>query len=215
MILRLRSSGCAKKQPFSDSAKSGIIAAEAEQDPRHAFQLIKELDLKQSHQATWSIVTSAETLEKKSATLAGLREYLPTIPDEGLRAQYEKTYLSMLASHMDREGIEAITRWISESKLSPQELDPFLDGLANTTSGSEAGRWIEWQRQSLPAKQADLRIENLVRQWISKDYQAAMQWATTQPPGKDRDQVFQAIYAYWPMEDPAGKEAFAKEHGLK
>lgn len=205
-------------QPFSDYAKSGIISAVAEQDPHHAFQLIAELEMKESNQAAWSIVNSAKTFEEKSSALSGLREYLTTIPDEKLRDQYGKSYLSMMAGHMDREGIEAITRWISESKLSPKELDPFLDGLVNTTSGSEAGRWIEWMRQSLPAKQADRRIENLVHQWISNDYQAAAQWARTLPAGKDRDDTLQSIYRTWPKNDDASKaaaEAFKAEHGIK
>ena len=116
---------------------------------------------------------------------------------------------------MHREGIEAITRWISESKLTPQELDPFLDGLGNATHSGETGRWIEWMRQSLPAEQADRRIDNLIHQWASRDYQAAAQWAMTQPAGKDREQVLETIHRYWPKQDPAGKEAFAKEHGIK
>lgn len=202
-------------QPFANDAKSGIISAVAEQDPRHAFQLITELDLKETNQAAWKIVASAKTIDEISATLVGLREFLPTIQNEGLRDQYGKSYLSMLASHMDREGIESITRWIADSKLTPQELAPFLDGLVNTTSRDEAGLWIGWMRQTLPVKQADSRIENLIHQWTSSDYQAAARWAVTQPPGKDRDQIFQTIHRYWPKNDPAGEEAFAKEHGIK
>jgi hypothetical protein len=44
--------------------------------------------------------------------------------------------------------------------------------------------------------------------------QAAPQWAESQPAGKDRDQVLQTIHGNWPHQDPAGKEAFAKEHGI-
>jgi hypothetical protein len=202
-------------QPFSDYAKSGIISAVAEQDPHHAFQLIAELEMKESNQAAWSIVESAKTFEEKSATLAGLREYLPTIPDEKLRDQYAKTYLSMLAAHMDREGIEAITRWISEAKLSPQELDPMLGGLVNAIHSHEADRWIEWMRQLPPAQTPHQRIKETLYQWTCRDYQAALQWAVTQPPGKDRDQVLKTIHGNWPKQDPVGMEAFAKEHGIK
>jgi hypothetical protein len=120
-----------------------------------------------------------------------------------------------LAGDMRREGIEDITRWISESKLTPQELDPFLDGLANSTQGEESGRWIEWMRQSLPTEKADERIEDLIRRWAMRDYQAAAQWATTQPESKDREQVFKTIHRYWPEKDPAGKEAFAKEYEIE
>ncbi len=160
-------------------------------------------------------MTSAETLEKQSATLAGLREYLPTIPDEKLRAQYERTYLSMLASTWIAKASKSSPAGFPNRSFPRRNSDPLIDGLANTTSGSEAGRWIEWQRKPLPAEQriSESRISSVSGSPI--DYQAAMQWATTQPSGKDSNQVIQTIHASWPKEDPAGKEAFAKEHGLK
>lgn len=202
-------------QPFSDYAKSGIISAVAEQDHQHAFRLISQLDLKDMNQAARQIVKSAKTFNQKSATLAGLREYLPTIQDGDALDHYGKSYLSMLAHDMHRDGIEAITRWISESKLTPQELDPFLDGLRNATNSGETGRWIEWMRQSLPTEQADRRIEDVIHQWATRDYQAAAQWATNQSVGKDREQILKTIHGKWPEQDPVGKEAFVKEHGIK
>ena len=202
-------------QPFSNYAESGIISAVAEQDPQHAFRLIGQLDLKDKNSTVWQIVNSAKTFEQKSATLAGLREYLPTIQDGDSLDYYGKSYLSLLASDMHREGIEAITHWISESKLTPQEVDPFLDGLSNATNSDEAGRWIEWMRQSLSTGQADRRIENLIHNWATNDYQAAARWATSQPAGKDREQVLKTIHRYWPEQDPAGKESFAKEHRIE
>lgn len=202
-------------QPFTDYAKSGIISAVAEQDPQHAFRLIGQLELKDKNQTVWQIVNSAKTLDQKSATLAGLREYLPTIQTGDSLDHYGESYLRMLATDMHREGIDAITRWISESKLTPQELDPMLGGLVNTTQSDETGRWIEWMRQSLPAEQVDDRIENLIHNWATNDYQAAAQWAATQPEGKDRGQVLKTIHRYWPEQDPAGKEAFAQKYGIK
>ncbi len=202
-------------QPFPDFAKAGIISGVAEQDPQYAFRLIGQLGLQDKNQTVWQIVNSAKTFEQKSATLAGLREYLPTIQKGDKLDHYGESYLSMLAGDMRREGIEDITRWISESKLTPQELDPFLDGLANSTQGEESGRWIEWIRKSLPTEKADERIENLIHRWAMDDYQAAAQWAASQPAGKDREQVLNTIHRFWPEQDPAGKEAFAKEHGIK
>jgi hypothetical protein len=70
-------------------------------------------------------------------------------------------------------------------------------------------------RQSLPADQVDRRIENLIHQWASRDYQAAAQWATSQPEGKDREQVLKTILRYWPEQDPAGKEAFVRKYGIQ
>jgi hypothetical protein len=202
-------------QPFSDYAKSGIISAVAEQDPQHAFRLIGQLGLKDKNQTAWQIVNSAKTFEQKSATLAGLREYFPSIQTGDSLDHYAKSYLSLLAADMHRDGIEAITRWVAESKLTPQEMDPFLDGLANATQSDETGRWIEWMRQSLPAGQVDRRIENLINQWATRDYQAAAQWASSQPEGKDREQVLKTIHRYWPEQDSTGKAIFAQKHGIE
>ena len=201
-------------QPFSDHAKAGIISSVAEQDPQHAFRLIGQLDLKDKSQMAWQIVNSAKTFEQKSATLAGLREYLPTIQTEDPLDHIRKSYFSLLATSMHCEGIKAITRWISESKFTPQEIDPFLDGLGNATH-SETGKWIEWMRQSLPTEQADRRIENLIHHWATNDYQAAAQWATSQPEGTDREQVLKTIHRYWPEQDPAGRKTFAQKHNIK
>ncbi len=202
-------------QPYSVHAVTGILAAVAEQDPQQAFRLLSgQLKLKDGNgDAIWQIVNSAKTFEQKSATLAGLREYLPTIQTGDALDHYGKSYLHLLATDMHREDMDAITRWISESKLTPKEMDPFLDGLSNATN-KETGRWIEWMRQSLPAEQADKRIENLIHNWATNDYQAAALWASTQPEGKDREQVLNTIHRYWPEQDPTGKEAFAREHGI-
>lgn len=206
-----------KKNPqlSSDYAVAGIISGVAEQDPQHAFRLIGLLDLKDKNQTAWQIIKSAKTFDQKSAALAGLREYLPTIQDGDSLDQYGESYLNLLAADMHREGIEAITRWISESKLTPQELEPFLGGLGNPTNSGETGQWIELMRQSLPTEQADLRIDNLITNWTTNDYQAAVQWATTQSGSKDSRQVLEKILLYWPSKDPAGKEAFAQKHGIK
>lgn len=196
-----------KNQPYSPYAESGIISAVAEQDPQYAFRLIGQLDLKDKHQAAWQIVNSAKTFEQKSATLAGLREYLPTIQTGDALDHYGESYLRLLAADMHREDIEAITGWISESKLTPQELDPFLDGLANATQSDETGRWIEWMRHSLPTEQADRRIENLINNWVTRDHQAATQWAERQPKGKDRDQVLKMIQTHRTRQGPTSVEA--------
>jgi len=47
------------------------------------------------------------------------------------------------------------------------------------------------------------------------DPESAVQWAMTLPAGKDREQTLHTIYTNWPKNDPAGKQAFAMEHGIK
>ena len=202
-------------QQYAAQAKGEIIAAVAEQDSQLAFRLVTELGLGGSNQAIGPIVDAAKTLEQKSAALAGLREYLATIQDEKIRGRVAEISIGGLSRHVEREGFESATRWISEMKFTAREFDQFIDRMNFPTTNGETGRWIEWLRESPPAEGTEQRIDNLIRQWVTTDYQAAAQWAMTRPPGKDRDETFKNIYSYWPEDDSAAREAFAKEHGIK
>ncbi len=42
----------------------------------------------------------------------------------------------------------------------------------------------------------------------------AVRWMTL-PLGRDRDETLNTIHMNWPKDDPTGKEAFVKEHGIK
>lgn len=203
----------ANPRAFQQDGKSTILSAVAEQDPQLAFQLITELDFKVSDYAIGQILASQKTLETKSAALAGLRQYLLTIPDEKTRDQLGGQSIGALARSLRWENFDSTTRWIAGENLTPQELGPLIEGLEISTSNGETGRWIEWLRQ--PGRAPDPRVKHLIYQWACNDYRAAMQWAASQPPGKDRDQVFKTIHANWPKQDPAGKETFAKEHGVE
>ena len=202
-------------QHASAGAKGELIAAVAEQDCQLAFRLVTELGLGGSNQAIGPIVDAAKTLEQKSAAFAGLREYLATIQDEKVRGQVAESSIGGLARQMEREGFESATRWISEMKFTPREFEHFIDRMSFPTTNGETGRWIEWLRASPPAKITEQRIDSLIGHWATTDYQAAAQWAMTWPPGKDRDLTFQQIQQNWPKQDVAGKQAFAKEHGIK
>lgn len=195
---------------------TGILSAVAEHDPQLAFRLLSgELKLKDGNGgAIGQILNSAKTLDQKTAALAGLREYLPTTQTGDKLDLYRKSYLSMLTVGMEREGFDDITRWISDVKLTPQEMNPLLDRLT-FPAHNETGKWIEWMRKTLPADHADDRIGLFVHAWVQNDYKAAAQWAESQPKGKDRKRVLEMILGSWPERDLAGKAAFAKEHPLE
>lgn len=64
-----------------------------------------------------------------------------------------------------------------------------------------------------PAKNAAIRGCALTI--FKHDPETAMQWIMTLPPGQDRDDTLKTIHMNWSKIDPAGKEAFAREHGIK
>jgi hypothetical protein len=187
----------------------------AEQDPRLAFQLITDLDFKIADYAVRQLLSSQKTLEAKSTALAGLRGYLARIEDEKIRREVAKNSYGGFAGLVGKGSFKSLTQWISNENLSTQEVSDLAEGLYISTDNRETGQWIEWFRESLPEKQADRKVGNLIGQWADSDYQAAAQWAMTQPPGKDRDDTLTQIYQGWPKEDPEGASTFAKDHGLK
>jgi hypothetical protein len=75
-----------------------------------------------------------------------------------------------------------------------------------------AGKWLASASDS-PARNAAIR--GYAKTVFKHDPETAMQWIMTLPPGSDRDNTLKNIHLNWPKYDPAGKEAFATEHGIK
>lgn len=75
-----------------------------------------------------------------------------------------------------------------------------------------AGKWLASAAEG-PVKNAAIR--GYAQSIFPQEPETAIQWALTLPPGKDRDSTLRGIHRNWPESDPAAKEAFAKEHGLK
>ena len=174
-------------QHYADQAKGEIISAVAERDAPLAFRLITELDFKISEYAIGEMLNSPKTLEGKSAALAGLREYLATIPDEKARDEVAASSIGRLAGRINRESFESATRWIAGEHLTPQELGQFADGLFIPIQSGEAGRWIEWLHQEVPSGKTDLEIQDVVGQWTQSDYQAVGKWLGTLSEGPVRN----------------------------
>ncbi len=75
-----------------------------------------------------------------------------------------------------------------------------------------AGNWLASAPEN-PTKKAAIR--SYAQAIFPHDPAAAVQWLMTLPPGRDRDETFKTIHMNWPKDDPAGKEAFKQQHGIK
>ncbi len=75
-----------------------------------------------------------------------------------------------------------------------------------------AGKWLVSTPDG-PVK--NISVRSYAETVAKYEPQTAGQWAMTLPPGKDRDETLKNIYHAWPENDPAAKDAFAKEHGIK
>ena len=73
----------------------------------------------------------------------------------------------------------------------------------------------EWLATTPAGPLKNTAVGTYVEKISSYQPETAAQWATTLPPGQDRDQTFRVAYQNWPGNDAAAKDAFSKEHGIK
>lgn len=205
---------------ITDDAKKGLIGSAAVQNPKLAFQLIGELGLKDPLQAISEIARAAKTPTERTATLGALRDYLATIQDETTRQKVLGRAGSSMGDSASSEGFEAASQWVASAKLTPEELASFANGLLNNGDAArsgETGQWVEWLGANLPADKADNKIQEMVRDWTQKDYQAAGQWLTNAPDGPAKNSAIcsyaETIASYepevasqWAMTLPPGKD---------
>ena len=229
---------------ITEGAKHGLIYGTAIQDPKLAFKLIGELGLKPLSFAVNSVVNAATTPEQRTATLAALREHLANLKDEKARKDLSDSTMREFAPNISKDGFEAGSQWITAAGFTPAKLESFAGGL-NDYGGNgrwiewigdnlpphkaadkiesmvrgwtqsdfqAAGNWINSVPDG-PTKNTAIRS---YAETVSKyEPETAAQWALTLPPGKDRDSTLNKIYQNWPKDDPAAKEAFKQQHGIK
>ncbi|MGL5020235.1 MAG: hypothetical protein ACRDBP_19015, partial [Luteolibacter sp.] len=202
---------------ITDDAKRGLISGTAAQDPRLAFKLIGELGIKEISQSINGIILAAKTPEERTTTLTALREHLATITDEKARTELSANAVRRFANNLVEAGFDAGARWIAESDFSPTELESFASALPGSAKSGETGKWIEWVGEKLPPDKADDRIENLVNNWTSNDYQAAGKWLATAPDGPTKNTAIRsyaitvseyepATAAQWALTLPPGND---------
>jgi hypothetical protein len=104
--------------------------------------------------------------------------------------------------------------WIGEN-LPPRKAADKIESMVRgwtQTDFQAAGNWINSVPDG-PTKNTAIRSYALTVSGYEPE--TAAQWALTLPPGKDRDSTLNRIYQNWPKDDPAAKEAFKQQHGIK
>ncbi len=108
-------------------------------------------------------------------------------------------------------------QWIEwmGGKLPPEKVNANIRNLVTNWTRNDyqaAGKWLATAPDG-PAKVSSVRA--YAETVSTYEPVTAAQWAMTLPPGKDREDTLKRIHNNWPENDPAAKEAFAKEHGIK
>lgn len=119
----------------------------------------------------------------------------------------------MLTSYEGDEHAQWI-EWLGANFSQDSDSSHIMDMMGSWTykDYEAAGKWLASAPEG-PARNTAIR--GYAQTVFKHDPETAMQWIMTLPPGKNRDFTLKTIHMNWPKDDPAGKEAFALEHGIK
>lgn len=105
-------------------------------------------------------------------------------------------------------------QWMNTS-LPADVANPAIRDMVSNWSRNDyraAGKWVAGLAEG---DFRNLTVGAFAKEVSSHAPDAAVQWAKTLPPGPDRDEIIHRVYIWWPEEDPEGRAAFAKEHGIR
>lgn len=165
-----------------DDTHREVIDSIAGTDPKLAFKLIGSLHLEDPTDAIQAIIATGEdNPEKRDSILAALRDHLATLSNEEDRDQLRGEAFEAFAQNLGEEDMDSVSRWIANSKLTPEERAHFAAGLSYSATKENTGRWIEWMSANVPADRLAEPVKDLVGDWTQQDYQAAGKWLATAP----------------------------------
>jgi hypothetical protein len=95
------------------------------------------------------------------------------------------------------------------------ERDATLIDIANGLSSVDPARGVDLREQFVAATQPDSALSNLVQQWATHDFDAALAWTNARAPGAQRDDLMQRlIYVRAAAGDPAAAARLVTESAL-
>lgn len=201
-----RDQGTKFPEILNDETRRGLIVGVAKTDPETAFRLIRELEVDQAGVLLENLARAAKSPETRTATLAGLRDYLQTAGDPATRASILKNEAYRIFRGAAEDGFEASSGWFASENLGA-ELPLAMSAIADTFKNPDAAKWLDWMGRNLPADQAAAPVGDLVRRWTERDYRAAGEWLASQPDGDTRNIAVRSyVHAISPYEPTAAED---------
>jgi len=190
----VRKNGEAHPDVVTEGAKLGIINGTAGGNPQLAFKLIGELKLSDPGDAITRMINNTRTPSDRTALLESLRGYLETVTDDKQREQLESKGLANLAIQAAEDGFESGSKWLESANLSAQDLQNIGAGGLSVYNlkGEDAGKWINWISEKIPADQSKQGIRNMMQTWAQQDYKAAGLWLDQAPAGPAKNESIRA-----------------------
>lgn len=104
--------------------------------------------------------------------------------------------------------------WIGQ-QLPPDKADDPIESLVRRWTRNDYQAAGQWLTSAPDGATKNTAIRSYAVTVSEYEPETAAQWALTLPPGKDRDQTLKEIHENWPDNDPAAKQAFKQQHGIK
>ncbi len=104
--------------------------------------------------------------------------------------------------------------WIGE-KLPPEKARDRVNNFVRNWTRNDYQAVDKWLNTAADGPTKNTAIQSYAETISKVEPAAAARWAMTLPPGEDRNRTLTTIYQNWPDDDPAAKEAFKQEHGIK
>ena len=187
----------------SDEVKQTLLVKVAADDPKLDLKLISELGIQDTSSLLRRIAFLAKTPENRMLTLAALRDYLVTLPDENSRHEATARSMSGFTTGLAQDGFTSATRWITGANFTPPELEGIAAPLSDSIKSEESGQWIEWISEKLPAEKSAAHVRKIVGKWTRADYQAAGKWLATTPASPTKNTAIRSYAETVSQYDPA------------
>lgn len=228
-----------------DSAKIGLLAGVAGNDPQVAFSLIDGLgfqDTAAADEGINRIMASARGADATVAAITALRHHLATTGDSDALHRH----LAGMA-HQRNERFAQAQEWLNRADLDADAKTAYAKALSYHKTKSESPAWIDWMKETVPAAEVGPNVARIVGPWTHHDHRAvdawlaeapndaaksaaigsyattiashdpdaAARWVMTIPPGPERDDLLRDIQSRWRPDDQDGQRAFAERFGLE
>lgn len=170
----------------TEQRKERLLSGVASRNPVLAFQMLGKLGMDNPTDRGLDRISNAcKTPESRMAAVAGIREYVATLPEKK-REEIQNEAVSWLGYEAAIESFESGSKWIAAANLTEGELNRFAFNLGSNiinVKEGDAGKWLQWASSTLPASKVNETVGNMVQSWAREDYLAAANWIKSNPAG--------------------------------
>ncbi|GAA5123098.1 hypothetical protein JIN84_10945 [Luteolibacter yonseiensis] len=167
-----------------EQSKNALIRMTARKNPRQAFQLFDELDVRPSEKIFGEMVQDLQTTQQKLEMVVALRDYCASLADETLRKNLSNSMLKSIAHTYRNGNLNELKNWFESARLTPGEISDCIGSYYYAcVIPDEVGMWLEYSWTKLPLEASKERTRFWVNNWTTDDYRNVGEWLASTPAG--------------------------------